>query len=190
MQTDHLKKYDLHGHTKYSHDSNLKPETLVKIAIKRGLTGVAITDHNKIQGAIKAKEFSKGKEIEVIVGEEVKTNLGEILVFNIQEEIPKGDFFDVLDNAREQDAQTALAHPFRNFPFYGGFKGNLKRIMDKVDALEVLNGRSFFWENNTSRNAAARFGFGTTAGSDYHLGFEIGRCKTLVSPDMEIGNAI
>jgi len=83
-----------------------------------------------------------------------------------------------------------LAHPFRNFPFYGGFKGNLKGIMNKVDALEVLNGRSFFWENKTSKNTATRFGFGMIAGSDSHFGFEVGRCRTLVSPDIDIGKAI
>ena len=41
-------KYDLHIHLKYSSDGVLDPEKIVKIAAKRGLNGVAITDHNTI----------------------------------------------------------------------------------------------------------------------------------------------
>ena len=96
-------RYELHLHTRYSCDSNLKPESILKIVKKLGLDGVAFTDHNTIKGAIEAKTLVKrlaqNKEyddFEVIVGEEVRTNLGDVLVYYVQEEIPKGDFFDVV----------------------------------------------------------------------------------------------
>lgn len=41
--------YDLHIHSKYSSDGVLDPEKIVKIATKRGLSGIAITDHNTIK---------------------------------------------------------------------------------------------------------------------------------------------
>jgi len=42
-------KYDLHIHSKYSSDGIIEPEKIVKIAAKRGLNGIAITDllHDK-----------------------------------------------------------------------------------------------------------------------------------------------
>ena len=48
-------KYDLHIHSKYSSDGVLDPEKIVKIAAKRGLNGVAITDHNTIIGGLKRR---------------------------------------------------------------------------------------------------------------------------------------
>ena len=42
-------KYDLHAHSKYSPDSVLEPERIVKTAIKRGLSGIAVTDHDTIK---------------------------------------------------------------------------------------------------------------------------------------------
>ncbi|HII83845.1 MAG TPA: PHP domain-containing protein, partial [Methanobacterium subterraneum] len=41
-------KFDLHTHTKYSSDGIIEPEKLVKTAIKRGLSGIAITDHDTL----------------------------------------------------------------------------------------------------------------------------------------------
>jgi len=42
-------KYDLHIHSKYSSDGVLGLEKIVKIAMKRGLDGIAITDHDTIK---------------------------------------------------------------------------------------------------------------------------------------------
>ncbi|MCW3133792.1 MAG: PHP domain-containing protein [Methanophagales archaeon] len=42
-------KYDLHIHSKYSSDGIIEPEKIIKIALKRGLDGIAITDHSTIK---------------------------------------------------------------------------------------------------------------------------------------------
>lgn len=48
---------DLHVHSSYSPDSLITPKDLVFYAKKRGLTAVAVTDHDRIEGALKiAKE--------------------------------------------------------------------------------------------------------------------------------------
>jgi len=54
-------KYDLHIHSKYSYDGILEPRDIVKIAIKRGLDGIAITDHNTVKGALEAKKYEYDK---------------------------------------------------------------------------------------------------------------------------------
>ena len=43
-------KSDFHIHTKYSYDSILEPRVLVKHALRKGTSILAITDHNTIQG--------------------------------------------------------------------------------------------------------------------------------------------
>ena len=48
-------KYDLHIHSKYSYNGILEPKDILKIAIKRGSDGIAITDHNTVKGALEAK---------------------------------------------------------------------------------------------------------------------------------------
>jgi len=42
-------KIDLHIHSQYSTDGLSKPESIVKRAKKKGLDGIAITDHNNTQ---------------------------------------------------------------------------------------------------------------------------------------------
>ena len=59
-------KYDLHNHTNHSPCSNLKPEILLKFVEKRGMNGIAVTDHNTIKGALEVKKLNKDKDFEVI----------------------------------------------------------------------------------------------------------------------------
>ena len=80
-------KIDLHCHTYYSHDAISSPEQLIKQALKSGLDGIAITDHETTAGwneAIKAGEKLKAK---IILGEEIKTNQGDILALFITKQI-------------------------------------------------------------------------------------------------------
>jgi predicted metal-dependent phosphoesterase TrpH len=59
-------KYDLHVHSFYSKKcGHMNPKDIVKTAIKNGLDGVAITDHDTIKGGLKAKEYEQ-KDFQVI----------------------------------------------------------------------------------------------------------------------------
>ncbi|MDA3836439.1 MAG: NUDIX domain-containing protein [Nanoarchaeota archaeon] len=62
--------YDLHTHTTAS-DGKLSPTELVDYAIKKGLPGIAITDHNTVTGTQEALEHSRDKPIEIISGIEI-----------------------------------------------------------------------------------------------------------------------
>ena len=59
-------RYDLHMHTYHSKCSNLKPKTILKLAKKNKLDGIAITDHHEIKGAIEVKNLNKNKDFEVM----------------------------------------------------------------------------------------------------------------------------
>ena len=50
-------KFDLHIHSKYSHDGVMEPKKIVDIAIKKKLDGIAITDHDTIRGGLESKKY-------------------------------------------------------------------------------------------------------------------------------------
>jgi len=104
-------KLDLHIHSKYSSDGVLDPEKIVKIAIKRELNGVAITDHNTIIGGLKAKKYET-EDFKVIVGSEISTEKGEIIGLFLKEEIKSKDVQEVVSEIKEQNGIIVIPHPF------------------------------------------------------------------------------
>ncbi len=66
-------KFDLHLHTTYS-DGRLSPTEIVDLAFKKGLSGIAITDHDTIAGVEEAIKQSKNyNNFKVIPGIEFST---------------------------------------------------------------------------------------------------------------------
>jgi len=174
------KKYDLHIHSKYSACSNSPVIEILKRAKKSGLNGIAITDHNKIKGAVEAKKLNKDRDFEVIVGSEIKTDNGEILAYYLNKEIKPGKFEEVVEKAREQGALVAIAHP------YAEIRKRLRRpFKSKVDAVECFNQRMLFNINNIkARQLAEKLKVAKIAGSDSHFIFEIGNTYTIFDEDL------
>lgn len=72
------KLYDLHTHTTAS-DGTLTPCELADAAVKSGLAGIAITDHDTVAGLDIALEYKKQTNlpIEIIPGIEMNTEYGD-----------------------------------------------------------------------------------------------------------------
>ena len=64
-----IKNIDLQTHTTAS-DGKLNPAELVKLAIQKNLSAIAITDHDTVNGIDEALKAAKGK-IEIIPGVEI-----------------------------------------------------------------------------------------------------------------------
>jgi predicted metal-dependent phosphoesterase TrpH len=173
-------KYDIHNHTHYSSCSNLKPETLLKLAKKKGMNGIAITDHHTTKGAYRVRRLNKDKNFEIIVGEEVTTNYGDVLAFYLNKEIESRDFFSVVDEIRGQGALIVIAHPFRSSsnPLHA-FKLPIEKIKNKIDAIECFNARMLPGNNEKAQGLAKKLNIAGTGGSDAHFWFEVGRACTL-----------
>jgi len=77
-----MKNTDLHTHSYYS-DGFISPKELVRLAKKRGIKNLALTDHNSVEGVKEAIE--KGKEIgvNVIPAVEIRVDKGEVLGYFI-----------------------------------------------------------------------------------------------------------
>ena len=67
-------KAELHAHTTFS-DGVLTPSELVAEAQRVGLTALAVTDHDIVDGVAPAREAAAGTGLEVIPGVEFSTNL-------------------------------------------------------------------------------------------------------------------
>src|SRR3989304_4103846 len=127
-------KADLHVHTVYSSDSLITLEELVFYAKKRGLTAVAVTDHDRVDGALK---IARETDFLIIPGIEVSSRNGHVVGLNLQEPVPKGLSVDETVDRIHEAGGLAVAF----FPF-ALFKGRLgKHGSGKVDA--VWTGKVF-----------------------------------------------
>lgn len=168
-------RLDLHVHSRYSKDSRMKPETILRGARKKGLDGIAVTDHNTVKGAIEAKKCRNDGDVEVIVGSEIRTEYGDIIGLFLQEEVTSRRFLEAVDEIRGQGGTVVLAHPYRKnivFPV---------ELLGYVDMIEGFNARSPATLNVRAQALAARYRKPMTAGSDAHLPFEIGGGQTITN---------
>ena len=76
------KNTDLHTHSHYS-DGQLSPTQLVRLAKKRGVMNLALTDHNSVRGVSEAIRAGKKFGVNVIPGVEIEVETGEILGYFI-----------------------------------------------------------------------------------------------------------
>ncbi len=165
---------DLHVHSNYSYDSNLSPEKIIKISRKKGLSGIAITDHNTINGSIKAKSLAKD-DIMIILGSEITTEKGDLIGLFLNDNIKSRRFIDVIDAIRDQGGISVLPHPYKN-----KFADPVDLIKN-VDMVEVMNARISNKLNQKASILSKKFGKGIVAGSDAHTSFEVGRVQSILS---------
>jgi len=180
-----MKKYDLHIHSYFSSCSFMKPAKILRIAKKRKLNGVAITDHNTIKGGLEAKRLNKDKNFEVIVGAEIKTKIGEIIGYYLKKEIKQRDPVKVIKEIHRQGGFAVIAHPFSHGWIRKHLKVDLKELKG-LDGVEAHNARNMFaWENFYAVLAAEKCNLAKTGGSDAHFYHEIGRGYTLFSGSLK-----
>jgi len=177
-------KYDLHVHTHHSKCGILKPATILKLAKKKGFNGIAVTDHGTIQGGLDVKKLNTDKDFEVIVGAEVRTNKGELLLFYLNEEIKSKNLFEVIDEARQQGALISISHPYRAMPHLR-FKYPIEKLLNKIDAIETFNSRMLPFDNYWAQKKAKKFNIAATGGSDAHFPFDIGKGYTIFEGSLE-----
>ena len=69
---NNIRQIDLHTHTCRS-DGSMTPTELIDYAIEKGLTYIAITDHDTVAGLDEALSYAKDKPITIIPGVELST---------------------------------------------------------------------------------------------------------------------
>jgi len=178
-------KVDLHVHTNYSYDSLITQEELFFYIKKGKLDGVAITDHDRIDGASK---IAKKTDLLIIPGIEVSTLNGHIVGLNVNEQIPKNLSIDeTVDRIHEAGGIAVACHPIAFFKQSLG-----KYVNSKFDAVEVINSSAFPFNHSVKngQKIASRLGVARVAGSDAHYGPEIGCAYTILDSERKVDNAI
>ncbi len=174
-----LLRYDIHTHTTYSSCSTLKPKRLLERAIKKGLDGIAVTDHNTIKGAFEVKKLNKNKKFEVIIGEEISTDKGDLIALYLKKPIRPGKFEHVIKQAKSQNAIVMIPHPYDSKLIRKRFSMDISKIKNKINALETINGRCIFgYSNHKAQKKADLLALASLAGSDAHFAFELGSIYT------------
>jgi predicted metal-dependent phosphoesterase TrpH len=174
-------KADLHVHTTYSRDSVVTPKQLVFYAKKRGLTAVAVTDHNTVDGARKIAEET---DFLIIPGTEVSSLHGHIVGLNVNKLIPRGLSADeTVDLIHEAGGIAVACHP------YALMKGSVgKHVTGKFDAVEAINASAFPFNRATSKahQLAERLKLPKVAGTDAHYGPVIGQAYTVIDSEPNV----
>jgi len=172
--TTMIHAFDLHLHTYYSADACATPEEMINGAKRRGLSGIAITDHNTCDGIEHLKNAGlireDGRDVDgflVIPGVEVSTADGHLLCIGTTLPYMKGaPAKEVVSAIRERGGIAIAPHPYDSFR-----AGIREEILDQLDlaALETFNAavslRSF---NRKAAEYAATRGLAATAASDAH----------------------
>jgi predicted metal-dependent phosphoesterase TrpH len=176
---------DLHMHTNFS-DGWPSPAELVDHVMRRtDLDVIAVTDHDTIEGALRARDrAARRRGPHVIVGEEVSSRDGHILALFLETRIKPGMPAAATVNAiHEQGGIAIAAHPFwrtvrqvRTGPVHG--VGWLAAELD-FDAVEVENATpGFYVFNRLARRLNLGLGAPEIGSSDAHILDAIGRAYT------------
>lgn len=173
-------KFDLHSHTVYSEhwfwgtDALDTPKEMVKAAIKKGMNGLAITDHQTVKGSLVAKKVAKRrKDFIIITGTEIRTLAGDVVALGISKDVPDDlGLAETIERIHHLGGIAVAAHPFARFLVRKCIGYEAK----KLDAIEVFNaGSCKGFQNKKALEYAKKFRMPKTAGSDAHCSRDVGR---------------
>jgi predicted metal-dependent phosphoesterase TrpH len=164
---------DLHVHTSFSPDCLSSPKDLVDTAKRRGLHGVAVTDHDTVRGGLEARRHNRDRDFHVIVGSEITTDAGDIIGLFLEAEIHNCDALEVIREIHEQGGLALLPHPFRGRP-------PREEVVRAVDLVEVFNARMDPASNGKAQELARRLGKRSVCASDAHFLSDLGTCSVLL----------
>lgn len=167
-------KADLHTHTKYSGMSKIRfmrfpdavsePAEVVTAAERRGLDVVCVTDHDTVEGALRAKQVRS--DVEVVVGEEVSSADGEILGLFVTESIPRGlSAEETIDRIHDLGGVAVAPHPFSSH-----CSSVEERMFElKLDGVEMFNAfHRDGYANDLAQRMCRHLPLARTGGSDAH----------------------
>jgi len=186
---------DLHSHSSASFDSVASPQKLIAKALRIGLTHLAITDHERIDGALRARDLAPAG-LTIIVGEEIRSADGDMIGLYLERAVPPGlSAADTAEAIHEQGGVVGLPHPFDRFRSSGGTQSlERQRTLDAfaavVDYVEIHNARAYRDANPLAGAFAEDRGLPGTASSDAHSVMELGVAQTVVPGPVDSAAAL
>lgn len=191
---------DMHVHTtRGAADSSLTPDELIEEAHRIGLTGINLTEHDRLWDPYLLREFRAKSGLFVSQGMEVSTDMGHMIVVGLDTYVPgirkAVELRRVLDDA---GGFMIVAHPFRHFFDPVHFRRDGRPPFDMtpdeaaekmpvfkiVDELEVCNGGCTLRENQFALRVARALGKRGIGASDCHSTSGVGYFTTVFEEEI------
>jgi len=161
------------------------PRELVDHARATGLHVIAVTDHDTIEGALRAAgHAAASSRVHVVIGEEVSSRDGHIVGLFLERRIRPGMSAAATVHAiHEQDGLAVAVHPFWRTQrrARGGVAHGVGWLAAELDfdAIEVENATpGFYVFNQLARRLNMGLGRAELGGSDAHILDAVGRAFT------------
>lgn len=155
----------------------------MRAAAARGLTHLAITDHDRIDAALEARATAPAG-LTIIVGEEVKTADGDLICTFLERAIPPGlSAAETVAEARAQGGLVGIPHPFDRMRGSLLKDAKMASLVGLVDWVEGHNARLVGNGNDQAITFAAEHERPIVAVSDAHSVTEVGVAYTAMDGD-------
>lgn len=162
-------KIDFHTHTFYS-DGKESPQVMLEYALKIGLDGIAITDHDTSRAHLVFKDKH------IIPGQEVTTQFGHVVILCNFPPSPPNTLPELSDYSKENNCILFPSHPFDIFR-----KGIGDKVFEyKFDAIEIYNSKAPRSANEKAKKASERLNLPGLANSDSHVKYALGSAYNVV----------
>jgi predicted metal-dependent phosphoesterase TrpH len=140
-------KADMHLHSLYSDGTSGVEALLDHVERHTDLDLMAITDHERVDGALRAREIHAAGafSFDLVVGEEITTRRGHLLALFIEERIPAlRPLTETLERVHDQGGLAIAAHPLAPLTPSLGRRSLLSLHHDPdprhhLDGIELLN---------------------------------------------------
>lgn len=190
---------DLHTHTSpLSWDSELTPDDVIDVAKQRGLDGVAFTEHDAAFDPEEARALARRHRFLVFAGIEMNVEEGHALVYGLHRyEVAMHRMRELVSRVRAAGGAMIAAHPYRRWmpepvvlqtmqwDDLREYEQALHRAegvglfrVERLCAMDVLNGRGSREQNSFSHQVCDRLGLPRTGASDSHRPEDVGRAAT------------
>ncbi len=183
LKSETHSRADLHLHTTFS-DGEADPQEMVNEALKKGLSVIAIADHNRIRGAKIARKYAldHGLPIEVIIAEEIYTKQGEVIALFIKKWIkPHQNIEKTCQEIKKQGGLVVAVHPASIIGGVGLSYREIRHLTKKnlLDAFEHHNaGDLVRFDRHLTKYKVKLPDLARLAGSDAHQKEDVGLCYT------------
>ena len=183
-------KMDSHIHSEYSPDSKSKIEEIFKVAKKKDIEIIGISDHNTVEGSKKAQKLAKNYDSLVIPSIEVSTLEGHILGFGCEEIIKRNlQAAETIDLIHNQGGLAIIPHPYCFYRHGLLCKENYKEL--KIDAIETKNARFIIgYCNNKAKKLSKKENLPGLGASDAHFYKFVGACYSKIDCEKDIDSVL
>lgn len=173
-----------HVHTRRSFDSMTSPSTLVREAVRRGIDVLAITDHDTWQGAVDALDVVANTRapLRIVVASEVATEQGDVIGLFLRDDHRQRSATAFCDAVHDHGGLVLLPHPYK-------WHRLDEALLQRVDLVEVFNGRTPRADNERAVELARTRGLPGLVGPDAHRLGELGLACNVFDGDLPDGEA-